>query len=140
MNMSYNMVISLGGRVSLLSRTDIMFSTCMAMTRHNSRPCGQRGGNMLQCIPLKGHVASLECSCTYVCVIPAPAAAERPSACSCPQERCPHMGNWFQQWASGCGWTAPPPGGPLPSAPAPQSITSHTAQPHLCAQVSVTVK
>ena len=37
--MSYNMVISLAGRISLFSRNDIMFSTCMAITRHNSRPC-----------------------------------------------------------------------------------------------------
>lgn len=37
----YSMVISLGGRVSLFSRANIMFSTCMAMTRHSSRPCGR---------------------------------------------------------------------------------------------------
>ena len=39
---SYNMVISLAGRVSLFSRNDIMFSTCMAITRHNSRPCSRK--------------------------------------------------------------------------------------------------
>lgn len=36
--MCYNRVISLGGRVSLFSLTDSMFSICMAITRHSSRP------------------------------------------------------------------------------------------------------
>lgn len=36
--MCYNRVISLGGRVSLFSLTDSMFSMCMAITRHSSRP------------------------------------------------------------------------------------------------------
>lgn len=35
----YSRVISLGGRVSLFSLTDSMFSMCIAMTRHNSKPC-----------------------------------------------------------------------------------------------------
>lgn len=34
----YSKVISLGGKVSLFSLRDSMFSMCMAMTRHNSRP------------------------------------------------------------------------------------------------------
>lgn len=34
----YSRVISLGGRVSLFSLTDSMFSMCIAMTRHNSKP------------------------------------------------------------------------------------------------------
>lgn len=54
MFMHYNIVISVGGRVSLLSRKDIMFFTCMAMTRHSSRPCGQRHIlNTLHCTPLE---------------------------------------------------------------------------------------
>lgn len=36
--MCYRRVISLGGKVSLFSLTDSMFSMCMAMTRHSSRP------------------------------------------------------------------------------------------------------
>lgn len=112
----YNMVISLGGKVRRLSRTSIMFSTCMAMTRHNSRPWRQTHSNEWAVAEWKKKECVLKSG-----AVPALTAAGPLAVSSCPPQWCRRRGSWFQRWASGCGWPAPPPAGPLPSVPAMQT-------------------